>query len=279
LITLSDGAPIYMRVQVPLAQVAALQGLTERVIYADGRREERLVTQIATPDNAAQVTEAEWDGAIRLEHGGEYELRGEGGLQVFLDGRPWEGKHYLGRGLYGLRVVRPQGASGDARLIWQAPDKEAEPIPPGMLFRVAWPQQGLLGTYYRNMNWEGEPAFRQITPFFLLAWPDEQPIVPNGEFSARYTGALRIADPGSYSFEIEADDGARLTIDGQVLGEGLEPGSPHNFTATVDLDAGDHPIQIDYYQQGGGTALKVFWSHNDGPEMPIPPSDLIPSQP
>jgi hypothetical protein len=279
LITLSDGAPIYMRVQVPHAQVAALQGLTERVAYADGQQEERPVTQIATPDNAAQVSEAEWTGAIRLEHGGEYELHGEGGLQIFLDGRPWEGKHYLGRGLYGLRVVRPQGASGDARLILQAPDKEAAPVPPDMLFRVAWPQQGLLGTYYRNMNWEGEPEFRQVTPFMLLAWPDEQPLVPNGEFSARFTGALRITEPGSYQFDVEADDGARLTLDGQVLGEGLDPGQPHNFSATVDLSAGDHPIQIDYFQQGGGSALKLFWSRDGGPETPVPPAALIPVQP
>jgi cytochrome c len=113
----------------------------------------------------------------------------------------------------------------------------------------------------------------------LLAWPGEQPIVPNGEFSARYTGALRVTEPGTYQLRIEADDGARLTLDGQVLGEGLEAGQPHNFEATVDLTAGDHPIQIDYFQQGGGTALKFFWRHGDGPETPVPPAALVPGQP
>jgi len=277
LVQLADGEPIYMRVAVPRAQVAALQGLTERLTYADGRQEERNVTQVELPDSG-QIDEAEWNGAIRLEHGGEYELRGDGGLQIFLDGRPWEGRHYLGRGLYGLRVVRPRGAGGDPHLIWQIPDHDAAPVPPEALFRVAWPQQGLLGTYYGNKNWEGEPAFRQVTPFMLLAWPGEQPIVPNGEFSARFTGALRVTEPGSYRLHVQADDGARLILDGQVLGEGMEAGEAHTFEATLELAPGDHPIEIDYFQLGGGSAIKLFWSHDNGPETPVPPAALVPDQ-
>ncbi len=278
LVSLSDNEPIYVRVVLPRAQVAALQGLTERVTYADGRHEERNVAQIELP-NSEQVDEVEWDGAIRLEHGGEYELRGDGGLQIFLDGQPWAGKGYLGRGLYGLRVVRPHGASGDAHLIWKIPEHDPAPVPPEALFRVSPPQQGLLGTYYDNTNWEGAPLFRQVTPFMLLAWPDERPVVPGDAFSARFTGALRVTQPGSYQLRVEADDGARLTLDGQVLGEGLEPGKPHNFDATVDLAPGDHPIEIDYFQQGGGSALKLFWSRDDEEETPVPPTALVPDQP
>jgi hypothetical protein len=113
----------------------------------------------------------------------------------------------------------------------------------------------------------------------LLAWPDEQPIVPNGEFSARYTGSLRVVDAGIYQFRIEADDGARLTLDGAVLGEGLTAGQPNDINATVNLSSGDHPIQIDYFQQGGGSALRFFWSYNGELLTPVPPSALIPAQP
>jgi hypothetical protein len=146
------------------------------------------------------------------------------------------------------------------------------------LFNTQEFQQGLLGTYWRNMKWEGEPLFRQLTPFLLLAWPDEHRVLPDEQFSARFTGALHVTNPGKYLLSIKADDGARLTLDGQVLGEGLEPGRPHDFDATVDLAAGDHPIQIDYFQQGGSSSLRFFWRHEDGPQTPVPPSALIPAQ-
>lgn len=277
LVNLPDGQPIYMRMQVAQADIAALQGLTERVTSADGRAEERGVAQVAAGDlpPGAQV---EWYGSMHLDHGGEYELRGEGGLQVFVDGQPWSGRRYLGRGLYGLRVVRPTAASGEPRLLLGGPEGAPEPIAPRLLFRFAQ-QHGLLGTYYRGLNWEGDPLFRQVTPFLMLAWPGERPVAPDGEFSARYTGALRVAEGGHYRLRVEADDGARLTLDGQVLGEGLVAGQPNSFDAEVDLAPGDHPIQVDYFQQGGGTALRLLWSRDGGPEAPVPPAALVPAQP
>ncbi|MEP7291746.1 MAG: PA14 domain-containing protein, partial [Chloroflexota bacterium] len=281
LMTLSDGEPTFMRIDVPQAQIAALQGLTERITYADGRQEARGVDQVELDPANAEISEVKWEGAIRLEHGGDYDLRGEGGLQVFIDGQPLEGQHYLGRGLYGLRVVWQPGASRDvARLIWQIPDQQdTVPVPREALFRVTWPQQGLLGTYYRNTHWEGTPAFSQVTPFLLLAWPDEQPIVPNGEFSARFTGALRITEAGTYSFHVEADDGVRLTLDGNVLGEALTPNQPNGFDVTTELSAGDHPIQIDYFQQGGGSALRLYWRQGEQNWTPVPPAALVPDLP
>lgn len=103
--------------------------------------------------------------------------------------------------------------------------------------------------------------------------------MPPGPFSARYTGSLDITEPGTYTFRVEADDGARLVIDGNVLGEGLTAGQPNSFEAVADLSVGEHPVQIDYFQQGGGTALRLFWRVGDQPFTPVPPSALIPAQP
>ena len=277
LVSLSDGSPIYFRIELPESQISELQGLTQHVTFLDGRSEEHAVSQIEVSDT--QISEASWEGAIRLEHGGQYELRGENGLQVFLDDKPFEGKHYLGRGLYRLRLTWKSGSGDNPQLIWQMDDRDPEPVSAEALFRITGLSQGLLGTYWSNMNWEGEPLFHQVTPFLLLAWPDEQPIVPNGEFSARYTGALHVTEPGSYMFRVKADDGARLILDGNVLAEGVTPGQPNEFETNVELQAGDHPIQIDYFQQGGGSSLKLFWSYNGGPLTPVPPTALIPAQP
>jgi len=130
-----------------------------------------------------------------------------------------------------------------------------------------------MGTYFGNIRWEGEPLFRQITPILLLAWNDPDSITA---FSARFTGSLRISTPGQYAFRIEADDGVRLKIDGRVLGEGLVPNRPNAIQATAELTAGDHPIEIDYFQSGGGSILEVFWRPPGGEETAVPPAALVP---
>ena len=226
-----------------------------------------------------RITQVTWTGAIRLEHGGVYELHGAGNLRVFLEGQPFEGAHYLGRGMYALRVVRDAGLSTEASLSWKIGQADFVPVPSQAVFHVSGVKQGLLATYWNNQDWRGDPLFHQVTPFLLLAWPDEQPIVPNGPFSARFTGALHIVDGGSYEFRVEADDGARLTIDDAILGEALTAGQPNNIQAAMDLTAGYHRIQIDYFQQGGGSALRLFWRRPNGDWEPIPPDAMTPAQP
>lgn len=277
LVKLRPEEPLYMRIKLTHEEVAALQGLNEVLTYTDGRQEQRVATQVELTVSDTSLKEVTWDGAIRLEHGGDYVLHGENGLQVFLDSQPIDGTHYFGRGIYRLHVVSDGPFGSQAHLLWQIPGGQSMPVPPQALFRITGQQQGLLGTYWPNMNWAGDPLFHQVTPFLLLAWPDEQPIP--GEFSARFTGSLRVVESGSYQFRIEADDGARLTLDGAVLGEGLIAGQPNDFNATIDLTAGDHPIQVDYFQQGGGSALRFFWSYNGAPLTPVPPAALIPAQP
>lgn len=279
LMRLPDNDPYYMRVEIPQAQVAALQGLKQTITYADGRQEEQTVPQVELNAPEDDVAEVVWEGAIRLEHGGEYELVGEGGLEVYLDGKALEGFHYLGRGFYGLRVVWRPGMSEEVRLVWRQAEQEPTAVPREALFSITWPQHGLLGAYYDNPDWEGDPVFMQVTPFLQLAWPDEPPIRGSDMFSARYTGMLRITDSGIYTFRIDADDGVRLIINGEVLGEAILPNQPNTIEASIDLEAGEHPIQIDYFQLGGGSALKVFWRQGDDSWIPVPPSAFIPAQP
>lgn len=108
----------------------------------------------------------------------------------------------------------------------------------------------------------------------MLAWPDQDPFP--GPFSARFEGRLRVTEAGVYRLAIKADDGARITLDGTVLGESLTPGRPNNFDVTVELAAGDHPIQIDYFQKGGGSTLIFKWQPPGEQLAVVPTSALIP---
>ncbi|HEY3312316.1 MAG TPA: PA14 domain-containing protein [Anaerolineales bacterium] len=277
LVRLSDQTPLYFRIWIPQSLVAEPVGLEEHLTFSDGRTQDKIVSELKVTDPG--ISEAAWTGAIRLEHGGEYEFVGSGGLKVLLDGREMAGRQYLGRGRYRLDLFWKKGTSDDPRLSWQVGDQPAEPVPVEVLYHLPVTRQGLTATYWRNMNWEGPPLFQQSIPFLMLAWTNEQPVVPNGPFSARFTGGLHVNKPGKYSFQIKADDGARFSLDGNVLAEGLTAGRPNDLTASIELGAGDHPIQIDYFQKDGGSSIRFLWGYNGSPLTPVPPDALIPVNP
>ncbi|HEX3135439.1 MAG TPA: DUF6797 domain-containing protein, partial [Planctomycetota bacterium] len=93
-------------------------------------------------------------------------------------------------------------------------------------------------------------------------------------FVVRWSGMVKIATAGKYTFLTESDDGSRLSIDGKQV---VNNGGPHGMekkSGDVELTAGDHAILIEYFQGGGGGGCKVLWKAPGGDEQPIPTSAL-----
>ncbi|HVP21945.1 MAG TPA: PA14 domain-containing protein, partial [Anaerolineaceae bacterium] len=272
----ADQIPLYLKVTVPKEDLEAIQGLQATYTYEDGRNEESIVPKIYEDWSKKKVHAAKWQGYILLDRSGEFDFSSQGDLSVQIDGQDWNGQKFLCSGLHSILVTQTDAqAAGLARLGWTTPIGSAAIVPSPVFFHLPEiPQSGLVGTYYKGQSWQGEPVCQKLTPFFLLAWPDQDPI--EGAFSARYTGWLRILKPGRYHFRIEADDGARLILDGKTVGEGLISDQPNRVDADLELAAGDHPIQIDYFQAGGGSSLEFYWQPPDENEAPVPPDALIP---
>ena len=131
---------------------------------------------------------------------------------------------------------------------------------------------GLIARYYRNETWTGTPVFTQTQSFIVIGWPDEEPW--SGPFSISFAGKIEAPVQGRYAFSVNADDGARLSIDGRVIGEGLKPDQPNSIEAAVVLTPGPHEIRLDYFQRGGGKRLEFWWQPPNGPRQPVPPSVL-----
>ena len=95
-------------------------------------------------------------------------------------------------------------------------------------------------------------------------------------FAVRWNGVLRIDRPGDYAFFTQSDDGARLTIDGNVLieNDGPHPLSEKSTKTTVHLSAGDHPIKLEFAQGGGGSAILLLWQPPGG-EKQLVPADAL----
>ncbi len=91
-----------------------------------------------------------------------------------------------------------------------------------------------------------------------------------GNFALRFRGTLSAAKEGEYRFWTRSDDGSRLFIDGQQIVEngGIHPAQDRD--GKVKLTAGDHAIEVVYFDGGGQTEFKVSWQPPGGKREEIP---------
>lgn len=86
---------------------------------------------------------------------------------------------------------------------------------------------------------------------------------PEDLFAARYTSNLTIETAGIHTFYLNSDDGSALYIDGERI---INNDGQHAATqrqVTVDLEAGTHDIELQYFEAYGVQTLQLLWS---GPE-------------
>lgn len=99
-------------------------------------------------------------------------------------------------------------------------------------------------------------------------WRLGSPMTDN--WSARFTGTLRVAKEGEYTFYYTTDDGARLWVDDkQIVNDWVpRPGLTSEVKAT--LTAGDHPVRAEFFEQGGSAQAHLEWSGPDLKRQVVP---------
>ncbi len=146
-------------------------------------------------------------------------------------------------------------------------------------------EPGLVAAYYEGAPLvDGWPALDQRPPTLVRVEPAIDYASVEGQFArtklsdnfaARWTGILRIDQAGTYGFATQSDDGSRLLIDGATV---VDNGGSHGFvrqSGVVELAAGDHPIQVDFFEGGGGAGCRVLWTPPGGQEQPLAAERLL----
>ncbi len=275
MVTGPRGQPLYLSVNVPGAEIVALHGLTGDYTGLARRDAQIAFTWPSDWPAGAPPGPVVWTGALRIPASGPVELRSEGDLQIEVDSQPWTGQRFLGKGLHSLRMTQADPATaGRAALFWKLATQPEQPLPPEALFAVDLPKNGLKATYYTSESWSGEPVFSVIVPLALFAWTESEPWPT--PFSSSFSGQIEISSAGAYQFYVNGDDGVRLWLDGQVVGESLRPDTANEFSVTVHLTAGRHPLRLDHFQRGGGKALELWWQPPNAPRQVVPPHVLWP---
>lgn len=99
--------------------------------------------------------------------------------------------------------------------------------------------------------------------------------VPWAEFVAvEWTGVLRVPKSGDYTFYLRSYDGSKLYIDEKLI---VNHDGRHTVretaSETVALNAGDHALRVEYFQNGM-TRCILSWKHGDSGRQVIPSTAL-----
>ena len=128
------------------------------------------------------------------------------------------------------------------------------------------PTSGMTDVTYRlyTGHWEALPDFDALTPqstgALVAGLFDLSPATGEHDFGFVFEGRLQVPRSGDYSFQLDSDDGARLTVGGRTLVErdGVH-GLGETQVGTIHLEAGSVPVRLDYFQGKGGSALDLTW--------------------
>ena len=179
-------------------------------------------------------------------------------------------------------------ANGNAGLRFSSPTVNALGGPMGLSFTynsLRPTLNGLTGSYY-----DATPAPGQTAPTFDIAgrspvmvrtdadlsfdWGtgSPAPAVPADNFLARWTGLVTPPTAGTYTFGVVRDNGVRLRVNGSaVLDQWTDtwPGEVQ-WGAPSPLDGQPVPIQLDYFDSGGGARLQLWVRNPSGAAFEVP---------
>jgi len=153
-------------------------------------------------------------------------------------------------------------------------------------FTVTKAGGGLKAEYFNNTALSGEPVLTRLDPVINFNWgsadepgrnsPDA--IINVDNFSARWSGELEVDLTDTYIFQITADNGFRLWLDGKPIIDFWNNGTTNDrLSEPIELVSGDtHSIQMEYFEGVGTAIAQLFWESSKREQQIIPSGALQP---
>ena len=137
-------------------------------------------------------------------------------------------------------------------------------------------------TYSDPLNFSGTSVTR-IDPQIDVIWGSlgsPNAAVNRDNFSAVWEGRLVPSTTGSFLFDLQADDGARLYINNQLVIDAWPAGSSSANpiqSLSIPLDATtNYPIRVEYYELTNAAMIHLRWSApNAGSFVSIPTANVL----
>jgi len=143
-------------------------------------------------------------------------------------------------------------------LPFQAAEKAAE-VRPGLIGEF-FALQGDVEDF-PTLSADQKPVLRRVDAFISFD-STQDAFAGSGlsdRFYVRWSGVLRVAVEGKYSFFTESDDGSRLYIGDMKV---VDNGGLHAMeekSGEMELKPGDHPIRLELFDNTGEAGCRLSW--------------------
>jgi uncharacterized protein (DUF1800 family) len=243
-----------------------------------------------------------YTGFIRVPQAGFYRFfaTADDGAALVIAGQPVLvgsrnreafGSLGLEAGLHAFELVYHQRWGDKAlALSWQLPDGTAAAIPatafshttdqlPALTAAVTPDGDLAPGLAYRQYegSWSRLPDFATLTPTTLGVSPvlDLARATTDRKLGLRFDGYLRVPERGFYRLHLTSDDGSRLWLGDELIVDNDGQHGPREIMGAIGLEAGLHPIRVDFFQSWGGMTLALEMTGPDGVRVPVAAADLF----
>ena len=138
---------------------------------------------------------------------------------------------------------------------------------------------GCTGQYYNNTTLAGSPVLVRTDPTINFSWATgvaPGPGVTVDHYSVSWTCSVNVATSGTYTFNLVADDGMNLLVDGNLLIWAWYDQGPTTYSNSISLNAGAHTVLVQYYDDTQGGTAQVS-SNIVGSTLYYPPPQSAPA--
>lgn len=121
---------------------------------------------------------------------------------------------------------------------------------------------GWAASYYSGSTRSEQAVIERVDAAVDFDWKhgEPDPKLKRDNFTVRWEGVLRPEESREYTFWMQADDGARVTIEGRVLFDSLD--SPFRKSEKLYLrNDYDYHVVIDYIERSGVAKIQFKWDY------------------
>jgi hypothetical protein len=215
-------------------------------------------TGAPSPQIPADNFTARWTQTVSVAEGAyRFKARADDGVRVFVDDRliidawlpnveqTFVGYVWLPQGNHSVRIEYLELGGAASVQVWR---EEITSF------------TGWRGEYYANPDLADNPLFVRDDEQISANWGDGSPGygVPADSFSIRWSRRLTL-EAGRHNFWAYADDGVRVYVNGRLVIDAWQDSSAERYDGTIDLDAGEHRIVVEYYEGQGQAVIQFGW--------------------